>query len=174
MADKTTGLKLVQIRLVPDRTLLSDTPIDNQWKCIEVMKDFYRDLDREAILVVNVDAKCHPINCSVANLGTLTYCITDARELFKSAILSNAASVIMFHNHLSGDPSPSSEDIELTRRMAAAGAILGINVLDHIIVAGDNYCSLRGRCPEIFNVRFERGTYEKITDLLISNREKGR
>jgi DNA repair protein RadC len=65
--------------------------------------------------------------------------------VFKAAILANAAAVILCHSHPSGDPTPSPDDVALTRRLAAAGTLLGIEVLDHIIVADEGYVSLRER-----------------------------
>jgi DNA repair protein RadC len=71
----------------------------------------------------------------IVSIGTLTASIAHPREIFKSAILKNAASIILSHNHPSGDPAPSREDTQLTERVAKAGEILGIKLLDHIIIA---------------------------------------
>ena len=75
--------------------------------------------------------------------GTLNASMVHPREVFKPAVLHNAASIICFHNHPSGDPKPSKEDIETTNRLVEAGKIMGIEVLDHIIVCDDKYTSLR-------------------------------
>ena len=77
--------------------------------------------------------------------GTLDTVLVTPREVFKAAILANAAAVILAHVHPSGDPTPSPDDVALTRRLAAAGTLLGIEVLDHIIVADERYVSLRVR-----------------------------
>lgn len=74
-------------------------------------------------------------------IGTLNSASTHPREVFKAAMLNNAASIIVFHNHPSGDPTPSGEDIAMTERLAEAGAIIGIRLLDHIII-GDTFVSL--------------------------------
>lgn len=74
--------------------------------------------------------------------GNVNSSIVGTREVFQKALLANAVSIILMHNHPSGDPSPSREDIEITRRMVEAGKILGIQVLDHIII-GDRYSSLK-------------------------------
>ncbi len=68
-------------------------------------------------------------------MGTLNSVLVHPREVFKSAILSNASSIILAHNHPSGDPEPSRHDIEVTKRLAEAGNLMGIEVLDHIVVA---------------------------------------
>ena len=77
--------------------------------------------------------------------GTLDTVLVTPREVFKAAILANAAAVILCHSHPSGDPTPSPDDVALTRRLAAAGTLLGIEVLDHIIVADERYVSFRER-----------------------------
>ena len=77
--------------------------------------------------------------------GTLNSSMAHPREVFKPAILHNAASIICFHNHPSGDPEPSKEDVELSNRLVEAGKILGIEVFDHIVVGDDRYVSLKER-----------------------------
>jgi DNA repair protein RadC len=75
--------------------------------------------------------------------GCLDSAIVHPREVFKAAILANAASVIVAHNHPSGDPEPSPDDLELTRRLSAAGALLGIELLDHLVVGDGSFVSFR-------------------------------
>ena len=75
--------------------------------------------------------------------GSLTTTILHPREVFKSAILANAASIILVHNHPSGDPTPSREDIEITKRLQRAGHLLGIKVLDHIVIGREKYVSMK-------------------------------
>jgi DNA repair protein RadC len=78
------------------------------------------------------------------SVGSLNQSIVHPRELFKTALLSSAAAIILVHNHPSGDPTPSREDIEITRRLKEAGEILGVKLLDHIIV-GSSYLSFTER-----------------------------
>jgi len=79
--------------------------------------------------------------------GTLDSTLVHPREVFKAAILANAAAIIVCHNHPSGAPSPSPDDVELTRRLVATGNLLGIDVLDHIVVGDGRYYSLKeGSC----------------------------
>jgi DNA repair protein RadC len=75
--------------------------------------------------------------------GTLTASLVHPREVFRPALRESAAAVVLVHNHPSGDPAPSHEDREITRRLARAGALLGVPVLDHVIVADRGYASLR-------------------------------
>lgn len=98
--------------------------------------------DREHFLVVLLSTKNHVLAVELVSLGSLSASIVHPREVFKPAIVQSAAAVAFVHNHPSGDTTPSPEDIELTRRLARAGELLGIRVLDHVIV-GDDYTSLR-------------------------------
>jgi DNA repair protein RadC len=77
----------------------------------------------------------------VVAIGSLTAALVHAREVFKPAVLANAAAVILAHNHPSGDPEPSREDRELTERLVKAGRLLGITVLDHVIVGEERFYS---------------------------------
>jgi DNA repair protein RadC len=82
---------------------------------------------------------------AVVSVGCLTSSLVHPREVFQEAIVSRAAVILLFHNHPSGDPEPSSEDIALTRRLASAGSLLGIQVLDHVILGAGRVVSLRQR-----------------------------
>jgi DNA repair protein RadC len=75
-------------------------------------------------------------------IGTLDSVLIHPREVFKAAILNNASSIVLFHNHPSGDPTPSSEDIEITKVLIAAGELMLIQVLDHVITGDNNYYSM--------------------------------
>ena len=77
--------------------------------------------------------------------GNVNSSIVGPREVFQKALLANAVSIIMLHNHPSGNPTPSREDIMVTERLVECGKLLGVDVLDHMIIAGSNYCSLRER-----------------------------
>ena len=83
------------------------------------------------------------IHKEVISVGSLNASIVHPREVFKTAIKKSACAIICVHNHPSGDPSPSKEDIAITKRLVDAGKIIGISVLDHIIIGGDLYHSLR-------------------------------
>ena len=106
--------------------------------------------DREHFVVVLLDTKGHIIGVSTVSVGDLSSAIVHPREVFKPAILSNAASIILAHNHPSGDPTPSSDDTAVTRRLHEAGELLGIEVLDHVVIGElGRYVSFKekGLCP---------------------------
>lgn len=92
--------------------------------------------DRENFVTMFLDTKNRVIGLSTVSIGILDRALVHPREVFKPAILANAYSVIVCHNHPSGDPQPSSEDRQVTNRLVEAAKILGIDLLDHIIVAG--------------------------------------
>ena len=100
-------------------------------------------LTHEEFLVVVLDTKNRLIKHEFISKGTLNASIVHPRDVFRIAIIHSAAAVILLHNHPSGDPTPSSEDLDITRRLVEAGILLGINVLDHIIIAGAKFMSLK-------------------------------
>ncbi len=99
---------------------------------------------KEHFLVMLLDTRNRLIRVSTVSTGCLDSSIVHPREVFKEAVSASAASVIFVHNHPSGDPEPSPDDIELTRRLVDAGRLLGILVLDHVIVGDGNFLSLKG------------------------------
>lgn len=102
------------------------------------------DEAKEHFIVLHLDGK-NRINCfDVVSTGSLNQSIVHPREVFKTACLSSAAALILVHNHPTGDPTPSSEDIAITRRLKEVGDLMGIKVLDHIII-GDSYLSFAER-----------------------------
>jgi DNA repair protein RadC len=90
-----------------------------------------------------LDTRHRVLRTSVLTVGTLDCAAVQPREVFRQALLASAAAVVMFHNHPSGDPQPSGEDVELTRRMVAAGELMGIRVVDHVVLGDGRYCSLK-------------------------------
>jgi DNA repair protein RadC len=102
-----------------------------------------RFLDREQFRVVLLDAKNHVLGVRVVSVGSLSSSIVHPREIFKEAIARSSAAVILVHNHPSGDPTPSQEDVEVTRRLIEEGRLLGIEVLDHVVVGDNRYVSFK-------------------------------
>lgn len=103
------------------------------------------DEPREHFLAIHLDAKNRVISDRVVSVGHLTASLVHPRETFATAIRESAAAIAFVHQHPSGDPEPSREDIELTRRLMRAGELLGINVLDHVVVAGGRHVSIAER-----------------------------
>ena len=109
----------------------------------EIVEKELRNSDREKFICIHFNIKNRIISYEVVSMGSLTCSIVHPREVFKAAILANAASVAFLHNHPSGSTEPSIDDIEITKRLCKAGSILGINVLDHIIITTNDWLSFR-------------------------------
>lgn len=109
---------------------------------VTMLRPLFAGLDREQFVVVLLDTKHRPIGVNVVAVGNLNTALVHPREVFRPAIAMPCAAIIVAHNHPSGDPSPSPEDVSLTRRLREAGEILGIPVLDHVILGdGERYYS---------------------------------
>jgi DNA repair protein RadC len=93
--------------------------------------------------IVLLDTKHRVLRTTVVTVGTVDASIVHPREIFREAASAGAAAIVLFHNHPSGDPEPSQDDVVLTRRVVAAGILMGIDVVDHVILADARYCSLR-------------------------------
>jgi DNA repair protein RadC len=112
--------------------------------CALLMEDL-RNLDREHFLALLLNTKNQVLARETISIGTLNSSVVHPRELFKIAIRRSAACVILVHNHPSGDPTPSREDIALTKRLIEAGEIIGIDVLDHIVIGDNKFTSLKSK-----------------------------
>ena len=102
---------------------------------------FLMEETKEVFLTLHLDGKNRIVCCDLVSIGSLNQSIVHPREVFKTALLSNAAALILIHQHPTGDPTPSSEDIAITRRLSEAGGIMGIKVLDHCIIGNGEYLS---------------------------------
>jgi DNA repair protein RadC len=107
-----------------------------------VMEDL-RYLQQEHFVCLFLNTKNHVIGRETLSVGSLNSTVVHPRELFRAAIKRSSASVLCVHNHPSGDPTPSPEDIQLTNRLVEAGGIIGIDVLDHIVIGDNRYVSLK-------------------------------
>lgn len=134
----------VTVRLVKEKSVLyGRRKISTPKDAMELVNGFLEYCDREQLVVCSLDTKNQPTAMEVVSIGTVNSSLIHPREIFKTSIISNASSLIVFHNHPSGDPKPSEEDKNITIRLKEAGQILGIELLDHIIVADDKFCSLK-------------------------------
>ena len=134
---------VVRVRMVKERELpYAMEEIDGPEKVAAFIRKFLAGADREYLLVLSMDNIGKLAAIEVVSIGTVNAALAEPREIFKHAILANAAGIVMVHNHTSGRCVPSSEDMEITKRIEKAGKILGIPLMDHIIV-GDGYFSFR-------------------------------
>lgn len=110
---------------------------------VTLMMEEMRGLDREHFRALLLNTKNQVLYADRIAVGTLSQSSVHPRELFKNAIKRSAAAVILVHNHPSGDPTPSKEDLDVTKRLARAGEIIGINVLDHVVIGDNKFVSLK-------------------------------
>jgi DNA repair protein RadC len=132
-----------RIALNVETKLLIRSPEDVEQVARQLLIQEMRDYDREHFMVLYLDRKGGLIVKEDISIGGLHSSIAHPREVFKTAVKRSAASIILVHNHPSGDPAPSREDIEITRRLIDAGHIMGIEILDHVIIGENNHCSLK-------------------------------
>lgn len=144
MSKHAKRVNIVQIKLVRENLIhYKDRKIKSPADAYNLMQQYLGDVDREHFVVICLDTKNQPTCIQTVHIGSLNASIVHPREVLKSALLSNSASIIVGHNHPSNVPTPSSEDIEVTERLVEAGKILGIDVLDHLIICSDSFTSLK-------------------------------
>ena len=144
MSNVPKRINLVSIKMVKEASFLYQTrTISSPYDAYEMIKDQLQDLDREQFIIACLNTKNEPTNITVVSVGSLNKAIVHPREVFKTAILSNAASIMAFHNHPSGDTTPSQQDLQLTNRLYEAGELLGIKLLDHLIIGDGSFTSLK-------------------------------
>lgn len=137
-------VNIISLKVVREKSFLyPKRRITSPEDAYNLVKSFLVDVDREYFLVICLDTKNQPTAINICHMGSLNASIVHPREVLKPAILSNSASIIVAHNHPSSDPTPSREDIEVTKRLIEAGRIIGIDLLDHIIVGTDRFISLK-------------------------------
>ncbi|HHV35909.1 MAG TPA: DNA repair protein RadC [Syntrophomonadaceae bacterium] len=137
------GFKWVSLRLVREKSVEYLSSVCTPEEAADILKPMLEDCDREKFIVLMLDTKNHAIAANTVSVGTVNSLLVHPREIYKAALLCNASAVILAHNHPSGDPTPSPEDIEITNRLNKAGEILGIEILDHIIIGDRTWISLK-------------------------------
>ena len=144
MLNVTKRINIVSIKLVKESSFLYQTlTISSPKDAYEMIKEQLEGLDREQFIIACLNTKNEPTNITVVSVGSLNKAIVHPREVFKTAILSNAASIMAFHNHPSGETTPSQQDIQLTNRLYEVGELLGIKLLDHLIIGDRTFTSLK-------------------------------
>jgi len=149
---KPRSIKFKTIKAVYQTMTVSDTVTDylkphtRYTSASEVFNtfSFLQHETKEYFMALHLDGKNRVVCIDMVSTGSLNQSIVHPRELYKTALLSSAAAVILLHNHPTGDPSPSAEDLAITRKLREAGDMIGIKVLDHIII-GETYYSFAER-----------------------------
>jgi DNA repair protein RadC len=130
-------------KTVEGRPLIIERALTSPRESGETLVALLQDEPSEVFAILCLTTKNRVIAYHEVSRGTLDTTLVHPREVFKAAILANAASIVICHNHPSGDPSPSLDDLEITQRLVRTGEILGINVLDHVVVGDGRYYSFK-------------------------------
>lgn len=139
-------VNVVTIKMVKESSILyQNRKISSPSDASILLRNFLEDSDRELLIVCCMDTKNQPTCINIVSIGTLNSSLVHPREVFKAAILGNSSSIIVAHNHPSGDTTPSNEDVNITNRLKEAGKIIGIDLLDHIIIGKNHFTSLKER-----------------------------
>lgn len=140
-------IEIVSLRTVREKPslLYSGRVIRKPEDAADIFRQFIGDLDRESFCILCLNTKNEPTALHQVSCGTLNASLVHPREAYKLAILANSAAIIACHNHPSGEPTQSPEDVELTKRLHESGTLLGIELLDHIILGDGTFTSLKER-----------------------------
>ena len=143
----------VRLKLSDNRTYYSENPIADADSAVRFMADILKDLDREWVCVLNLDSKMRPINFNVVSIGSIDRAIAPIQNIMKSGLLSGAANILLLHTHPSEDPTPSGEDLMLTKKAFLAGKLMDLPVIDHIVMGSGTgqVFSVQSSYPELFN-----------------------
>lgn len=135
---------LIRLQMVREsRSLYGFSRFSEPQEAADMVRPLISASDREMFLVMSVNTRMEPMAVEIVSVGSINACLVEMREVFKHAILSNAAGIVCFHNHPSGDAEPSREDGLMTEKLKAAGELLGIPLMDHIIVTEGQYYSFK-------------------------------
>ena len=138
------NVKIVSTRLVHEKSVEYKVPKLNSPEAVYILlQKMIEDEPQECFVVLCLSAKGQLNNMSIVHRGGVNKSIVDMSAVFRTAILSNSPSIIVAHNHPSGDSTPSNDDIETTRALDSSSKIIGINLLDHIIIGRNKYFSFK-------------------------------
>lgn len=146
MTDKSDCfIEVVNIQLVADKKIYCDEPLNSPEAAVNVLSNEIRKFNRECFAMINLQSDFKVINFNICSIGSINATIASPAEVFKCALLANAARLIILHNHPSGDPKPSKDDIDVTKRIDEGCRLMGLDFVDHIIVGDkDRFYSFKG------------------------------
>lgn len=137
----------MRVELIKEKWVSYEAParINSSSEAVGLFRERIGNSDRENFVIILLDAKNRPVGIHTVSIGSMTSAVVHPREVFKAAIVANAAAIVACHNHPSGDPTPSREDMEITTRLKEAGELLGIRFLDHVILGESGHMSMADR-----------------------------
>jgi len=146
-ADNAFGIKLFQavVEQYAKEKIPKKIPLNSPQAVANYLREKIGKEKKEHFVILCLDARNNLIKVSKVSVGSLNASVVHPRELFKEAIQVSAASIILAHNHPSGDPEPSEDDLEITKRIIEAGKIMGIDILDHIIITKNKIFSFKDK-----------------------------
>lgn len=128
-------VEVVSLKVVKEKSIqYLPRKVSSPQDAVDLCRKFLNNLPEERMISISLNTKNEFNNVTTVSIGTLNSSLAHPREIYKVAVMSNASSIIIAHNHPSGNPDPSKEDIDITKRLKEAGEILGIRLLDHIII----------------------------------------
>ena len=138
-------IPITHLEVVTDRMIEGPKEgiIDTARRAAEWAAPLFSKSGREMFYVCLINNACEPLAAEMVALGGKSECCIDISCVFQQAVLTGASAIICFHNHPSGDTTPSQQDIQLTKRLVEAGELLGMKLLDHIIIGDDSFTSLK-------------------------------
>ena len=165
-AARRHGFQEVRVQLVKGARLYSDTPLQRPDDAVWVMREALSALDREEVIVINLNNHLKPVNYNVVSIGSLNTSLAPIQNVLKSTILSNCTNMMLMHNHPSGEIEPSKEDVAVTRKLCEAAKIFDMAVIDHIIVGGETgkLYSFRENYPELFGNTVDMAVIRQIME----------
>jgi len=135
------------LQMVKESSILYDIgdSIQTPQKAADLVNRLFnlKDLAEEQFVMLTLDRKCNCTGAFVVSQGTLDTAVVHPREVFKRALLQNACSILVAHNHPSGDLTPSTLDVDVSKKLKMSGEVLGVELIDHIIVGGDRFLSMK-------------------------------
>jgi DNA repair protein RadC len=144
MVQRYYKIPVYRVAMIKENTISVEQKIIHSPRDVfDAVHEYLADVDREHFLTLFLNTKNGIIGVNTTSIGTLNSSLVYPREVFKPAIIANSAAIILVHCHPSGNPDPSNEDLEITRRLVEAGKLLGIEVLDHVIVGDGCWVSLK-------------------------------
>ncbi len=143
---------------------LDATPIDSPEEAARLLTGQLQGLDREHCLLVGVDTRHRPLGIVTVSIGSVDHTFMSPREIYRDAVALGASAVLVAHNHPSGNPEPSTDDVSVTRRLVAAGELLGIDLLDHLVVGDHGWTSMARRGQLAPDKGFQQALYAQRYD----------
>ena len=141
---ETKNLYMVRIKTVREKKVpYCGESLTSAEKACDIVRPIIGDSDKEVVVTMCLDAKLKPVTIERTAIGTTDQCMVLPKEILKTAMLSNAYGIMVFHNHPSGEVRPSSQDMEMTKLLYAVSKLMGFELIDHIVVSGDEYYSFK-------------------------------